>query len=410
MIESEFVFRTMRRQKILVVDDHLFQRQVLRHQINSVGYDFQNIFEAESGVKALSLCRIYRFNFIFCDLRMPAMDGMALLRHLSEMSFAGSVIISSGLDADVIDSVLRMGEAYGLNMTGAIPKPSRLSQIKELLLKSQKTIQVQNNDAALSFTPNEIRQALDFGEIVPWYQPKVSLKTGEWLGVEALARWYHPKKGIISPVAFIPLVEQYGFNDQLTATMISQSIRCAHLWKQKKVSINLSSQSLLSVDFFDKLLSDCNRWDVSPERVTLEVTEGMLIDNVGRSLEMLSRMRMHGFGLSIDDFGTGYASLHQLTMLPFTELKLDRSFVSRCAQNTTSMAVVEYNLQLAEKLGLRSVAEGVEDENTWRVLAALGCDMCQGYFSGRPMPEEELRGWFNSWKNQVSDMNLAVYN
>lgn len=389
--------------RIVVAEDHAFQRRVLRHQISSLGY--KCIAEAGSGTEALALCR-QQADLLFCDLRMPEMDGMALLRQLSVAGFRGAIILSSALEQDVIDSVLLMGKTCGLHMLGSVRKPATTTQIQTLLARWQPAPVCVPDEPVIPL--DELRRALDRREIGPWYQPKVSFRTGEWLGTEALARWHHPEWGCISPAVFIPLAEQNGLIEPLTDLMLSRSMQGAHLWEQSglsiNLSVNLSTQSLLSDSLSDAILSYCRQWGVSPKRVTLEVTEGAFIEDVGRSLETLSRMRMHGFGLSIDDFGTGYASVQQLTMLPFTELKLDRAFVSRCCQDPASMAVVEYSLKLAEKLGLKSVAEGVEDESTWRVLADLGCGMCQGYFSARPMPEEALWHWHKTWKKQASEL------
>lgn len=393
--------------QIVVAEDHAFQRRVLRYQISSLGY--QCILDAETGTEALALCQQHNIDLLFCDLRMPGMDGMALLRQLSIMGFRGGIIISSALEQAVIDSVLLMGQTYGLHMLGSIRKPASAAQIQTLLVKRQSASTADKNIQASSVTLDELRLALDKGEIQPWFQPKVSFSTGDWLGTEALARWHHSERGFISPIEFIPLAEQNGLIDRLTDTMFYQSMQSAHLWAQRGLSINLSmnlsTQSLLNASLFDTLLRYCKYWGVSPKMITLEVTESAFIEDVGRSLEMLSRMRMHGFGLSIDDFGTGYSSVQQLTILPFTELKLDRSFVSRCCEDKSSMAVVEYSLKLAQQLGLKSVAEGVEDEKTWQILAALGCDMCQGFFSARPMPENELEHWYKSWKYQSREIN-----
>jgi EAL domain-containing protein (putative c-di-GMP-specific phosphodiesterase class I)/ActR/RegA family two-component response regulator len=392
--------------RIVVAEDHVFQRRVLHHQISSLGYQF--IFEAETGAEALRLCQQNNIDVLFCDLRMPGMDGMALLRQLSIMGFRGSIIISSALEQDVIDSVLLMGETYGLRMLGTVRKPASAKQIEKLLASRCPG----SSPAKISHTPtvtsDELRWALDKGEIKPWYQPKVSFSTGEWLGTEALARWHHSEHGFVSPAKFISLAEQNGLIDQLTDSIFCQSMQAVHRWGLRGLSINLSTKSLLNVRLFNALLGYCEQWGVSPKMITLEVTEGVFIEDVGRSLEVLSRMRMHGFGLSIDDFGTGYSSVQQLTILPFTELKLDRSFITRCSQNKSSRAVVEYSLKLAHQLGLKTVAEGVEDEQTWQTLAALGCDMCQGFFSARPMPENELGHWHEEWKRKAESINVNV--
>lgn len=397
--------------RIVVAEDHAFQRRVLRHQISSLGYHF--IYDVETGTEALTLCQNNDIDLLFCDLRMPGMDGMALLRQLSIMGFRGSIIISSALEQDVIDSVLLMGQTYGLRMLGSVRKPASAKQIEALLARRRPDSTPSKHSHISTVTLDELRRALDKGLIKPWYQPKVSFSTGEWLGTEALARWHHSERGFVSPAEFIPLAEQNGLIDQLTDSMFCQSMQAAHIWALRglsiNLSVNLSTQSLLNASLFNTLLGYCRQWGVSPKMITLEVTEGAFIEDVGRSLEMLSRMRMHGFGLSIDDFGTGYSSVQQLTMLPFTELKLDRSFISRCSQDKSSMAVVEYSLKLAQQLGLKSVAEGVEDEKTWQTLAALGCDMCQGFFSARPMPENELGHWYEKWKLKAESINANLY-
>ena len=172
--------------------------------------------------------------------------------------------------------------------------------------------------------------------------------------------------------------------------MSSSTSRCriAILWGQTglslNLSMNLSTTSLIEGDLCHFLINQCQRWGVNPELITLEVTESSFVEDIGKALEVLTRLRMHGFGLSIDDFGTGYSSMQQLALLPFTELKLDRSFVDRCYADPSRLAIIESSIELARKLGLKSVAEGVEDVQTWQLLAKLGCDICQGFFTARP--------------------------
>ena len=223
--------------------------------------------------------------------------------------------------------------------------------------------------------------------------------------MEALARWQHPEYGLVSPGRFIPLAENNGLIDQLTEIIINKSLRDGHLWEETglslNLSMNLSTTSLIEGDLCNSLIAQCQRWSINPELITLEVTESSFVQDVGKSLEVLTRLRMHGFGLSIDDFGTGYSSMQQLALLPFTELKLDRSFVDRCYADPSRLAIIESSIELARKLGLKSVAEGVEDELTWQQLAKLGCDVCQGFFSARPMPRSELQEWHRSWQERL---------
>ncbi|TNI00056.1 diguanylate phosphodiesterase [Aeromonas jandaei] len=388
---------------IMVVEDHAFQRKALMHQIRDLGY--QQLLEARDGQEALELCQRHSVDILFCDLRMPGMDGMALLRRLSLGGFSGGIILSSALEDDVVEAVLRMSAAYGLQVLGRIEKPSTKQQLKVLIESWSPRQEQAPKEDGHRLGLDELRRALDDDQIVPWYQPKVSFATGEWVGMEALARWQHPVYGLVSPGRFIPLAENNGLIDQLTEIIINKSLRDGHLWEETglslNLSMNLSTTSLIEGDLCNSLIAQCQRWSINPELITLEVTESSFVQDVGKSLEVLTRLRMHGFGLSIDDFGTGYSSMQQLALLPFTELKLDRSFVDRCYADPSRLAIIESSIELARKLGLKSVAEGVEDELTWQQLAKLGCDVCQGFFSARPMPRSELQEWHRSWQERL---------
>lgn len=388
---------------IMVVEDHAFQRKTLLHQIRSLGY--QQLLEAQDGLSALALCQHHQVDILICDLRMPGMDGMALLRRLSLGGFKGGIILSSALEDDVVATVLRMSAAYGLQVLGRLEKPSSSQQIRQLIDTWSPGQEPQHSEEGYGIDVVELQLALERDQILPWYQPKVSFVTGEWVGMEALARWQHPEYGMISPARFIPLAENNGLIDQLTEVIISKSLRDGHLWEETglslNLSMNLSTTSLIEGDLCHSLINQCQCWSINPELITLEVTESSFVQDLGKSLEVLTRLRMHGFGLSIDDFGTGYSSMQQLALLPFTELKLDRSFVDRCYADPSRLAIIESSIELARKLGLKSVAEGVEDEQTWRQLAALGCDVCQGFFSARPMPRHELKNWHAAWLERL---------
>lgn len=388
---------------IMVAEDHGFQRKALLHQIRSLGY--QNLLEAADGIEALALSQQHDVNILFCDLRMPGMDGMAVLRRLSLGGFRGGIILSSALEDDVVDAVLRMSAAYGLQVLGRIQKPSTQHQLKQLIDSWSPQPEPAKEEKVHRIRLDDLRLALDTDQIVPWYQPKVSFASGEWVGMEALARWQHPEFGLIAPGRFIPLAEQNGLIDQLTEVIIGKSLRDGRLWEETglslNLSMNLSTTSLIEGELCNSLIDQCQRWSINPELITLEVTESAFVEDLGKSLEVLTRLRMHGFGLSIDDFGTGYSSMQQLALLPFTELKLDRSFVDRCFEDTYRLAIIESSIELARKLGLKSVAEGVEDEETWRRLAQLGCDVCQGFFSARPMPRSKLQEWHRNWQDRV---------
>ncbi|KUE81090.1 EAL domain-containing protein [Aeromonas schubertii] len=389
---------------ILVVEDHAFQRKALLHQLGGLGYS--RLLEAADGEQALAICDSQPVDILFCDLRMPGMDGMALLRRLSLSGFHGGIILSSALEEDVVGAVLRMSSAYGLQVLGRLEKPASQARIRQMI-ESWRPHPVRGKEAGArqEIDLDDLRRALEYGELLPWYQPKVSFSSGEWVGLEALARWLHPEQGLIMPSRFIPLAEHSGLIDELTEQIIRATLKDGHLWQETglslNLSMNLSTTSLIEGDLCAILIDQCQRWSINPELITLEVTESAFVKDLGQSLEVLTRLRMHGFGLSIDDFGTGYSSMQQLALLPFTELKLDRSFVDGCYRDPSRLAIIESSIELARKLGLKSVAEGVEDIETWQQLASLGCDVCQGFFSGRPMPREKLQEWHREWQEVI---------
>ncbi|MBZ6070820.1 EAL domain-containing response regulator [Aeromonas schubertii] len=389
---------------ILVVEDHAFQRKALLHQLGGLGYS--RLLEAADGEQALAICDSQPVDILFCDLRMPGMDGMALLRRLSLSGFHGGIILSSALEEDVVGAVLRMSSAYGLQVLGRLEKPASQARIRQMI-ESWRPHPVRGKEAGArqEIDLDDLRRALEYGELLPWYQPKVSFSSGEWVGLEALARWLHPEQGLIMPSRFIPLAEHSGLIDELTEQIIRATLKDGHLWQETglslNLSMNLSTTSLIEGDLCAILIDQCQRWSINPELITLEVTESAFVKDLGQSLEVLTRLRMHGFGLSIDDFGTGYSSMQQLALLPFTELKLDRSFVDGCYRDPSRLAIIESSIELARKLGLKSVAEGVEDIETWQQLASLGCDVCQGFFSGHPMPREKLQEWHREWQKVI---------
>lgn len=389
---------------ILVVEDHVFQRKALIHQIKSLGY--QGLLEASSGEKALDICLNQKVDIIFCDLRMPGMDGMALLHKLSLSEFDGSIVISSILDNDVITAVQRMGESYSLKIIGRLEKPCSQTKLKEIIERHNvKKFQPKKNKD-IYLTVEDLNRALEQDEFLPWFQPKVALSNGRWIGVEAFARWQHPIYGLLMPSDFIELAERHKLIGYITNIIVNKCLNDDLIWRynelQLNVSMNIPFTSLIDSELCAMLIKHCKQSKIDPKFITLEITESAFTQDLGRSLEILTRLRMYGFCISIDDFGAGYSSLQQLALLPFTELKLDCSFIENCTHDLSKLAIIESSINLAKRLGLNSVAEGVEDIDTWKLLSQIGCDACQGYFSGYPMPSEQLQTWYGKWLDTLS--------
>lgn len=247
----------------------------------------------------------------------------------------------------------------------------------------------------------ELRRAIDNDEFRIYVQPKVALDTGEVTGVEALIRWMHPKRGLIQPDDFIPFAEKTGVIRALTRWMLEQAAALCHHWKahgvQLKISVNLSTRDLLDQDLPAKFVEILLRHQVASSSFCLEITESTIMDDPVRAQQTLERLYAIGCELSIDDFGTGYSSLAYLKRLPVHELKIDKSFVMNMEHEVDDATIVRSTIDLGHNMGLRVVAEGVESQTAWGLLARMGCDRGQGYFISKPMPAEQFLHWIKNW-------------
>jgi predicted signal transduction protein with EAL and GGDEF domain len=243
----------------------------------------------------------------------------------------------------------------------------------------------------------ELRLGIDRGELVLHYQPKFACHDGQLVGVEALVRWAHPRRGLVMPDEFIPLAEQTGLITPLSRWVLEAVVRQCRVWQDLgrhiPIAVNLSMRDLHDVHLPATIQQLLTRWAVPPRLLRVEITESSLMADPERALAIVARLAALGVRIAIDDFGTGYSSLAYLKKLPVDELKIDRSFVSDMRDDASDQAIVRSTIDLAHNLGLRVVAEGVEDAATWQLLTQLGCDEAQGYHLGRPAPPTALATW-----------------
>jgi diguanylate cyclase (GGDEF)-like protein len=239
-----------------------------------------------------------------------------------------------------------------------------------------------------------LRRALEDDQLVLHYQPKADLGSGQIHSVEALVRWQHPEHGLLGPGEFIPLAERTGLIHPLTRWVLNAALNQAAHWqhdgRRLSVAVNISTRCLLDPSFPDQVTSQLATWQIPADLLVLEITESAVMADPNLALEVLGRLHRLGVGLAVDDFGTGYSSMAYLKELPVDELKIDRSFVSQMATSPSDAVIVRSTIDLGHNLGLRVVAEGVETQHAWQQLSALGCDIAQGYYLGRPMPAAEL--------------------
>lgn len=391
---------------ILVVEDDDFQRHMVVTMLRSLGAT--SISEAANGKQALDIMtgtNSSPINVALCDLKMPEMDGMEFLRRLSQKLHHVAIIITSALDGKLLASVAKMTKMYGIRLLGVIEKPILQAQLKGLL-SSYDTAENKWHQSvdARSFTVEEILQGIRANQFEPFFQPKVDLKTGRLVGAEALARWVHPERGVIDPYAFIPPLEQSGNIDELTFLMLEKSASACRAFHDKghivSISINLSLVSLEDEMLADRIIQIAHKAAIDPQYLVLEITESAAMTEAAQALENLARLCMNGFALSIDDYGTGYSSMQQLTRIAFSELKIDQSFVKDFTDNKILSIVVESSVDMAHKLQMKSVAEGVETQQDWETLKGMGCDTVQGYFIAKPMNVTAFHDFMENYRHK----------
>jgi len=369
-------------------------------------------------------------DIVLLDLKMPDMDGVQVLKELAHINNNCSLLIMSGCDEGVLHSSMQLAKEYGLNIIAYLTKPIKfpylinvLVNLKEKnyqntlithgivaegnLLNNCQSSSKYSHINSINFEPTslELEEALKKQQLVLYYQPQISLSQQKVIGVEALVRWHHPVYGVIFPDQFISLAEQSGVIEQLTERVINLAIAQLKLWNKQalalKISINISAQNITSFTLPDQLIRLVNENKIAPGMLMLEITESALMTELTTSLNILTRLRLKGFQLSIDDFGTGYSSLSQLHRIPFTELKIDRTFVSCMVKNAESKAIVDTCILLGHNLNMEVIAEGVEDQETLNLLQKMGCDNAQGYVISKPLPIAQFEKWINEFHNKV---------
>ena len=329
---------------------------------------------------------------IMMDLMMPGTDGVELLRLLSTKAKNAKLCLISGSDARVLNSARRLGSAHGIDVVAALEKPLSIQTLNSFFdtMTSKDQTQV---DHALAIASGQFRL---------FYQPVIEIATRRVKGVEALARWQHPVRGLLLPDAFLEQVSEDGVMQALTDFVVKTTIQQAAQWyragEAMTLAMNITASSLLDLSLPDKIGDLCKEYDVPTERLILEVTETEAMRDVTRTMDVLLRMRLRNIGVSIDDFGTGHSSLRELQRMPFSELKIDKSFVIDMAKNKDCAVIVNSIIDLGHNLGLKVIAEGIEDARTYEMLKAKGCDFGQGYLMARPMAAEEIPAWLEAWR------------
>jgi EAL domain-containing protein (putative c-di-GMP-specific phosphodiesterase class I)/ActR/RegA family two-component response regulator len=399
VVESDL---SLHHPSILLVDDDPLVLELLANTLR--GMDYSQLTTATHASEALLKveCNPSSAEVIVCDLNMPGMDGIAFLQALNEIPFRGSVILLSVASAREMHSVQRLLSGSAFTVLGTLTKPAARDALRGLLETWPPP------PRTLLAAPLECHSALDLRAAnrgQQWllhYQPQVDLRTGALAGIEALIRWNHPRHGLVNPGSFIAAAEKCGAIHAMTEWVVRTALAQQRVWRDAglsvRMSINISADVLHTATSFARLNALVGHASVTPRNVTFELTERRRMTHSSVSLANLVRLRLQHFSLSIDDFGIGHSSLGQLRDVPFDELKIDRGFVTGARENRIVRPILEGSLEIARRMGMTSVAEGVETEDDWRLVRELGCDRAQGYFIGRPMPAEGFWDWLVGWE------------
>lgn len=390
----------MKALSVCVLDDDDIILDVTQAMLENMGVG--NVVIHTSARAALATLDMHNpLQVLLCDLNMPELDGVEVIRYLGQSSFAGAVIVLSGEDARTLQTVVNMGRAYHLRLLGALGKPIDRQALLHMLQNVHAKTST-HHPLHSSLSESELRAGLAGNALLPYFQPQVDACTRKVVGVEALARWRHPQDGILGPGAFIAAAEENGLIIQLTGQMLTQSLRQWRQWHDAgldlSISVNLSMHSLNCLAFPDQLVAEAQATGAPLDRLVLEITESHLTENMKVSSDVLTRLCLKRIRLSIDDFGTAYSNMEKLQMLPFSELKIDRAFVHGAAKNPSSYAILKSSAELGRCLNMKIVAEGVENQEDWDCAAELGCDLMQGFYIARPMPGDQLSGWMQGWR------------
>jgi EAL domain-containing protein (putative c-di-GMP-specific phosphodiesterase class I) len=340
------------------------------------------------------------------DLVMPEMDGVQVMRQLSERGCTCRIVITSGVGSRVMDAAMRSGVEHGLDVRGVVPKPFSALTLRVLLLDEPDDwpASTEGNGSQEPGCCNDSPSA-ELGRVIKdkkfsiVYQPKIDCATGNLSGLQVLVQLDNIGVAPELPGKLVENLDRDDLIDAFTAEVFDQSLRWFGVHfsgSNVTLAINVSAQDLLQSKFLDALIAQCQNHHVAPEQIILELAETSAMKDPTRSLDALTRFRMKGFQLSLDDFGTGYSSMVQLVRLPFSEIKVDASFVVSISSSEESRAVVKSIVELGHSLGLKVTAEGVEDAATSELLAALGCDLLQGAHVSPVMSGEAVLQWLAS--------------
>lgn len=350
-----------------------------------------------------------RPDVVVLDLQMPGDDGVSMLRYLANANVRAGILLVTGMDERTIAAAEQYGLGRGLHVLGALQKPFEPDELHQRLERAHAAIR--------PLTKQDLQQAIDNEELLVYYQPTIRrFADGTWdiAGVEALLRWNHPIRGLLTPASFISMGEREGLSRAMTDFVLQRGIEQLKGWQAMRLNVglrvNIAATLISDIDFPDRLEGMLAEQGVDPEALTLEVIETAMLEQKPDTFDILTRLRIKNINLAIDDFGIGYSSLTQLFRMPFNEMKIDKSLVSRTTESKEARIMVDALVSLAHKLSLTVCAEGVEDQETLAFLDSIECDCAQGFYISPPVTRGQVPKVIARWDhNQRHSGEPAEY-
>lgn len=377
--------------RVLVLEDHAFQRALACTVLNAIGIG--EVIEAVDGEDALrKLHQVGGVDVALCDLRMPGMDGVALLCQAARANLIRSIVLSSDVDKSLLLAVATLINKLGMEYLGDLGKPYTQEQLLDLLKHHSPTppSAVYTGPVPLQLPDQAFHNALARQEFKAYFQPKYDFRNGRLCGAEVLARWQHPQHGVLPPSNFLDRLEALGLLDEVFLQLFSQGLEVQQRRPGIALAYNLEVSQLSTLKLPEIVDEALQSHGVPASGVIFEVTETGAMQAASESLEAMIRLRLMGCSLSMDDFGTGFSSLGRFCELPFNQIKLDRSFMPSLRPGSRSYAAVASAVALAKSLDISLVIEGVETADQHRYLIELGCTFAQGFFYATPMPATDF--------------------
>lgn len=431
-------------QKILIIEDDVMVREVITTILENEKFE---VIQAEAGAQGIILAKQYLPDLIICDIMMPNLSGYDVLKQLGETDKTAAIPFIF-ISAKAHKNDVRLGMELGADdyITKPFTKQELIAAVQTRLKKQiqrqrsyenefsqiePKINQLNSANLKIILAPHhgwpsrfeqvimspekiitmtgEITQALEQQEFQLYYQPQIDIRTGQIIGLEALIRWQHQQRGMISPAEFIPIAEAKGLIIPLGEWVIKVLCENVKKWQEmgyffRRVAANISAQQLQQPQFVSKLLETLMETGLSPQYLELELTESTVVQNIEQAIDIFKQLKNIGVQIGIDDFGTGYSSLSYLNNFDFDTLKIDRSFLQRLDKHPKKQAMVQLMIELGHTLNLKVLAEGVETEAELNILKQLHCDEYQGYLFSPPLPASEIDTLLQKYrtKNRVS--------